>query len=90
MHTKGPWQASSIGIKNWQSSWYRIVAVWQELDGTNPGNAVDDVRLIAAAPELLAVAKGCLGYLEALPVHFRPYEVWFIPLRKAIEKAEGR
>ena len=33
---------------------------------------------------LLEVTKGALGYLEALPVPYRPDEAWFKPLRSAI------
>lgn len=47
-----------------------------------------NARLIAAAPDLLEVAKGALGYLEALPISHRPDEDWFVPLRAAIAKAE--
>lgn len=46
--------------------------------------------LQAAAPDLLQVAQGALGYLEALPVGGgRPDEVWLKPLRAAIAKAKG-
>lgn len=34
--------------------------------------------------ELLTVACGALGYLEALPPEYRPDEAWFAPLRAAI------
>ena len=47
-----------------------------------------NARLIAAAPSLLEVAKGALGYLEALPVSHRPDETWLKPLRAAIKLAK--
>ena len=46
-----------------------------------------DARLIAAAPMLLTVAEGALGYLEALPENARPDETWMAPLRAAILQA---
>lgn len=55
----------------------------------NAGELEANARLIAAAPELLCVAEGALGYLEALPQHYRPDEAWFVPLRAAIAKAKG-
>lgn len=38
--------------------------------------------------ELLNVAKGCLGYLQALPPACRPDKDWFTPLREAIARAD--
>jgi hypothetical protein len=50
-----------------------------------------NARLISAAPDLLEVAKGCLGYLENIPdLYSQPDEAWLAPLRAAIAKAEGR
>ena len=48
-----------------------------------------NAMLIAAAPELLTVAEGCLGYLRALPKAHRPDPKWLTPLVAAIEKAIG-
>ena len=39
--------------------------------------------------ELLTVAEGALGYLEALPASHRPDEAWFAPLRAAIAKVQS-
>jgi hypothetical protein len=43
-----------------------------------------------APPDLLTVAKGALGYLEALPPHYRPDPLWMKPLKAAISDAERR
>ena len=37
---------------------------------------------------LLDVAKGSKGYLEALPLQYRPDEKWFAPLNEAIRFAD--
>jgi len=38
--------------------------------------------------KLLTAAKGCLGYLEALPKGCRPDQKWLVPLREAIQEEE--
>ena len=43
-------------------------------------------RLFYMAPEMLQVASGALGYLEALPKDCRPDDSWLKPLREAISK----
>lgn len=48
-----------------------------------------DARLIAAAPDLLVVCEGVLGFLRALPYHYRPDAMWLQPLEDAIAKATG-
>lgn len=48
-------------------------------------------RLIAAAPELLTVAKACLGFFlwqRAQRCDMAPDEAWLRPLREAIARAE--
>ena len=45
--------------------------------------------LAAAAPELLEVCKGAMGYLAALPLAYRPDDHWLKPLSEAIAKAGG-
>ena len=39
--------------------------------------------------DLLTVACGALGYLEALPRKYRPDEAWLAPLREAIFRVSG-
>jgi len=60
------------------------------LPGLDHVDAQANARLIAAAPDLLVVARGALGYLESLPPSSRPDEAWFFPLREAIARAESR
>ena len=45
--------------------------------------------LHAAAPELLEVCQGMLGYLANLPYEDRPDEKWFEPVYAAIRAATG-
>jgi len=54
-------------------------------------NAKFIVRACNSHDELLTVAKGCLGYLKALPESgsCRPDATWLEPLITAITKAEG-
>jgi len=46
-------------------------------------------HLIAAAPDMLEVLEGCLGYLQALPYEFKPDPAWLKPLLATIAKAKG-
>lgn len=54
MHTPGPWRDGGCGriILN-GSNCYLVNEIWNEQGGYNP----DDVRLMAAAPELLAALR---------------------------------
>jgi hypothetical protein len=65
------------------AEWAQIYAAYR---GTGPSEA-DKLRETNKA--LLAVAAGSLGYLQALPVTYRPDEQWLAPLIAAIAKARG-
>jgi hypothetical protein len=98
-HTPGPWtikgpirdgQDISIEARRASGNPQYIGRVYSAgiLAKSDP-EAEANARLIAAAPALLQVAEGALGYLEALPVAARPDEAWFAPLRAAIRAAKG-
>jgi len=102
-HTPGPWAKEWANYGPWKQrppeAYVRIRATDGHKDvakvyvrrtkTNNLEEAEANACLIAAAPYLLQVCKGALGYLEALPVFGRPDEPWFKPLRAAIAKAEG-
>lgn len=93
-HTPGPWV---VAQRN-----YEDITVMAHTDA--PRSVCDIVgrmpvdranaSLIAAAPDLLAVANGCLGFFDYLAAQeggrFAPDEKWLAPLKAAIAKAEGR
>jgi len=87
MHTQGPWvyceQTKTIRSKK-ENYWLATMDSW---DGSvnNAANA----RLISAAPDLLAALEGCIGYLEALPAHYKPDAQWIAPARAAVAMAKG-
>lgn len=88
-HTPGPWRLYPHGCET--SNGLPVIVkknghLVASLCDRNTANG----RLIAAAPELLAVARGALGYLLALPESERPDEPWLKPLRETIAKAEGK
>jgi hypothetical protein len=73
--TPGPWNASSQGIETddqrLMQDWYRVVNVWPQQD-VEPGDAVDDINLIAAAPRLYQSCRALLGLIQnRIPL---PYE----------------
>ena len=74
-HTSGPW---TVFIND--NIWFRIRDAFES-------EAEANARLIAAAPDLLQVAEGCLGWLKALPWDYQPDPQWFKPLEAAIAKA---
>lgn len=88
-HTPGPWEideATEAGVRN-----VRIVARRTDLSAVCriglPGSdrVIEDARLIAAAPDLLAAAKLCQELLDG---GFTLNQASFA-LRNAIKKAEG-
>ena len=99
-HTTGPWRAVEDGgqvrifgprlsDRDWQG-----VTVVANINGhfAKPGTDLRaehmaNASLITHAPDLLQVAQGALGYLEALPPEYRPDEKWLDPLRDAINAA---
>jgi len=82
-HSPAPWAKNLRIIED--ANGEEIARLSYERSGYVQANG----HLIAAAPDLLAVAGGCLGYLEALPDEARPDEEWLAPLRAAIAKAKG-
>lgn len=83
-HTPGPWRV-----------WDEVAAeVFPDLSGSRVaycGSAADathmaNARLIAAAPELLAVLKDLTALEGPLPGNVE----WFRKARAAIDRAEGR
>ena len=91
-HTPGPWtyEAHAMGtVYTIQDKHNCHVTTIETLDSVADPHNKANAYLIAAAPELLAVAQGALGYLEALPPQYRPDEAWFVPLRQAVAEATG-
>jgi len=84
-HTPGPWEArpndGQIVLNG--SNCYHIQEIFNDVGGFNPA----DIRLMAAAPELLAVLKDLWGWEDVI-------EEWDRELhgrmKAAISKAEGR
>ena len=93
--TPGPWSGGLLI----SDSMVRLIAMVQTNERSIPGhskpNAVtateaeSNARLIAAAPDLLQVCEGMLGYLAGLPMSYRPDDAWFKPISEAIAKAKG-
>ena len=91
-HTQGPWTASGVGIANigfgsdpltrnvWVSGTHFI--------GDEMGPAVDDARLIAAAPELLE-AISWLVAMESRHERGINWKTGIAQARAAIAKATG-
>ncbi len=96
VHTPGPWILNAAGDAVLTSDGYgfRVRRAVADLGGLqNASETMANARLIAAAPKLLAVAKGALGFFEYLAAQSRcsdcaPDEAWLKPLREAIDEAE--
>jgi hypothetical protein len=89
-HTKGPWSLKRIG--NESTDFHQTVtsesfpALARVHVETETGKA--NARLIAAAPDMLAVLKELLPYVTKLS---QPGERWArLAVEQAIEKAEGK
>lgn len=72
-HTTGPWESRPIGSKG-DLGIYVLNAppscgVIARIPYTDTKPVVENARLIAAAPDLLAVAKEILNNQEALPAY---------------------
>lgn len=83
-HTPGPWEARPNDgqiILNGSNA-YDIQEIYNDQGGFNP----DDIRLMAAAPELLATLK------KHIPWRDEPVQGWgdWADAVAAINKAEGR
>jgi hypothetical protein len=102
-HTPGPWKRykrrlrPNIGpvIREVQTRDGKAVVHWGGFDGVNMPKAEIDanVRLMAAAPELLVAAKLALEYFDRCVMSCDPDEEEVeeaAALRAAIAKAEGR
>ena len=94
-HTPGPWEAKPTygRIVLNGSSIYGVADITGEFAGWNP----DDLLLMAAAPELLAVCKAIASDLSMFQFTDGEYRlseqsagVILQSLREAIAKAEGR
>lgn len=87
-HTPGPWNISKIGNDYDQ---YLIYAPGQQSNIVKSCNGKANACLIAAAPDLLAAAKGLLNGAGHLPECERVYcKIACQAIREAIAKAEGR
>jgi len=95
-HTPGPWEARPCDgqiILN-GSNCYDVREIFNDRGGFNP----DDIRLMAAAPELLAVCQSLAGDFQALLdgddySGMSDAELFGVMLRSltaVIAKAEGR
>jgi len=81
-HTPGPWNASSFGVVSWQKG---ETARWVlKPDGGGCHILMTDARLIAAAPDLLAVCENLENDDAAIPEH-----AWNM-IQATIAKARGR
>lgn len=90
-HTPGPWTVAHYP----NSRQTRVTAPGgvEFLETASPGISTDtwnaNLRLVAAAPELLVALRGLLAHLES----WKTIEVegeWMAVARDAIAKAEGR
>ena len=98
-HTPTPWELGTghkiakdhaicsgpIIIAAIKGNGYPIGEGWSE---TSAADAAHIVRCVNTHEELVAVARGALGYLEALPKEYRPDEQWFSPLRAILAKVK--
>lgn len=95
-YTPGPWEArtSDGQIVLNGSNCYDIREIYNDQGGFNP----DDIRLMGAAPDLLAVCKDIAGDMQAIldgddfsgMSDAELFGVMLRSLNAAISKAEGR
>lgn len=105
-HTPGPWQRGggygprSTAVTTVSGRHVAAVETWG-LKHVDERAKRDDLhewwpegeanlKLIAAAPDLLAIAKVTLGNVLSLHGRWAHTEVWIDELERAIAKAEGR
>ena len=85
-HTQAPWKVSAEGCP-YPNARTHIVAF---ADGAAMGNAVDDSRLIAAAPELLETLKEVQStILRSKKFNVRKDFHLFNIMAQAVKQAEG-
>lgn len=94
MHTPGPWSAGRAipednTISRIVRAGYDHIAVVMDLDGAAQ-EAVDNARLIAAAPELLAVLQALVGEADLGEIdHDDGTRALLAQARAAIARATG-
>jgi len=64
-----------------------IAHLWDYRNGQAPAEVEANARLIAAAPDLLAVLEECADYIASAHTNYNPF---VIDARAAIEKAKGQ
>jgi hypothetical protein len=92
-HTPGPWMAVNrfIGYIDGPTQQFCTIAETPKWDGESYAEADANARLIAAAPELLSVAKTLLLYVETYGGEVTKNIAAALPLyRAAIAKATGQ
>lgn len=96
MHTKGLWEYFYEGTGTWaigQSPAPQDNPPFVTVDDSNDERALANVRLIAAAPELLEALEQAAGYLEFVrdcdPKKFILADKLAKEARAAIRKAKG-
>lgn len=92
-HTPGPWTLRERGDWIEVIADGRPVAIGAVVDRSDPSTVslgFANANLIAAAPDLLEIAKTTLGNVMSLHGRWAHTEVWIDELERAIAKAEGR
>ena len=97
-HTPGPWTvyvdygyAKIYGPEIKGQDTLPVICKWEyTCNAPAPKGLLDNARLIAAAPELLAALKECLYELDRLTSCSPEDSSAMIQARAAIAKAEGR
>jgi len=80
-HTPGPWESSANEIFATTGTIARVITGWK--------NWRDNVRLIRAAPDLLAVCEAALAYVDDDSRSPRRRQAMRQGLRVAIAEAQG-
>lgn len=94
-HTSGPWKVRPVYSKGepMPATIYAGRESIADMTGTSPHDDAN-ARLIAAAPDLLEMAKRANHYAQLLANHDPSNSVYWhnqaINIREAIAKAEGR
>lgn len=95
-HTPGPWHPVVREGRKDGAKMYVVTAgalrrdLCHVLDGLGSKSPADDCRLIAAAPDLLAVAKACADYISG-PTAWTQEQVDLLneQVHAAIARAQG-
>lgn len=94
-HTPGPWKCAPVKDEDGNPMFIEITADGiKEIANTANGNFSDEVehsnaRLIAAAPDLLALVKDCFDYLSSVEDGVPPGGPSVERFEMVIKKAEG-